>query len=51
MHSSVLFLVSVLYNLVINDSSQSALKLKTGCTSVMHLVARETLPEPNNQGQ
>ncbi|XP_032812298.2 ubiquitin-like protein 3 isoform X1 [Petromyzon marinus] len=29
----------------------SALKLPMGKTTVMHLVARETLPEPNSQGQ
>ncbi|XP_048388755.1 ubiquitin-like protein 3a isoform X2 [Stegostoma tigrinum] len=28
-----------------------ALKLPLGKTTVMHLVARETLPEPNSQGQ
>lgn len=28
-----------------------ALKLPFGKTTVMHLVARETLPEPNSQGQ
>ncbi|XP_055459626.1 ubiquitin-like protein 3 [Psammomys obesus] len=28
-----------------------ALKLPPGRTAVMHLVARETLPEPNSQGQ
>ncbi|XP_060231824.1 ubiquitin-like protein 3 isoform X2 [Meriones unguiculatus] len=28
-----------------------ALKLPAGRTTVMHLVARETLPEPNSQGQ
>ncbi|MEQ2221208.1 hypothetical protein ILYODFUR_013401 [Ilyodon furcidens] len=28
-----------------------ALKLPLGRTTVMHLVARETLPEPNSQGQ
>lgn len=28
-----------------------ALQLPTGKTTVMHLVARENLPEPNNQGQ
>ncbi|XP_043913337.1 ubiquitin-like protein 3 isoform X1 [Protopterus annectens] len=28
-----------------------ALKLPPGRTTVMHLVARETLPEPNSQGQ
>ncbi|KAM8900230.1 ubiquitin-like protein 3a [Spinachia spinachia] len=28
-----------------------ALKLPMGKTTVMHLVARETLPEPNSQGQ
>ncbi|XP_057677885.1 ubiquitin-like protein 3a [Corythoichthys intestinalis] len=27
------------------------LKLPVGKTTVMHLVARETLPEPNSQGQ
>uniref|UniRef100_G3QB96 Ubiquitin-like protein 3 n=1 Tax=Gasterosteus aculeatus TaxID=69293 RepID=G3QB96_GASAC len=30
---------------------QLALKLPLGRTTVMHLVARETLPEPNSQGQ
>ncbi|KAF5916367.1 hypothetical protein HPG69_017601, partial [Diceros bicornis minor] len=37
-----------------NESSSSfhvALKLPFGKTTVMHLVARETLPEPNSQGQ
>ncbi|CAG5122475.1 unnamed protein product [Candidula unifasciata] len=29
----------------------TALQLPTGKTTVMHLVARENLPEPNNQGQ
>ncbi|KAM7331567.1 hypothetical protein ACRRTK_008275 [Alexandromys fortis] len=29
----------------------SSLKLPFGKTTVMHLVARETLPEPNSQGQ
>ncbi|XP_046371983.1 ubiquitin-like protein 3 [Haliotis rubra] len=29
----------------------AALQLPTGKTTVMHLVARENLPEPNNQGQ
>jgi hypothetical protein len=28
-----------------------ALKLPFGKTTVMHLVARETLPEPNSQGK
>lgn len=28
----------------------AALKLPFGKTTVMHLVARETLPEPNSQG-
>ena len=28
-----------------------ALQLPLGKTTVMHLVARENLPEPNNQGQ
>ncbi|XP_036423853.1 ubiquitin-like protein 3 [Colossoma macropomum] len=28
-----------------------ALKLPPGRTTVMHLVARETLPEPNSHGQ
>ncbi|XP_031663958.1 ubiquitin-like protein 3 [Oncorhynchus kisutch] len=28
-----------------------ALKLPLGKSTVMHLVARETLPEPNSQGQ
>ncbi|KAL3879122.1 hypothetical protein ACJMK2_031433 [Sinanodonta woodiana] len=28
-----------------------ALQLHLGKTTVMHLVARENLPEPNNQGQ
>lgn len=28
-----------------------ALQLPVGKTTVMHLVARENLPEPNNQGQ
>ncbi|KAL5012741.1 hypothetical protein ScPMuIL_011292 [Solemya velum] len=28
-----------------------ALQLPPGKTTVMHLVARENLPEPNNQGQ
>ena len=28
----------------------AALKLPHGKTTVMHLVARETLPEPNSQG-
>jgi hypothetical protein len=28
----------------------SALQLPTGKTTVMHLVSRENLPEPNNQG-
>lgn len=27
-----------------------ALQLTTGSTTVMHLVMREQLPEPNNQG-
>lgn len=31
-------------------SSMLALKLPLGKTTVMHLVARETLPEPNSQG-
>ena len=30
--------------------SLGALQLPTGKTTVMHLVARETLPESNNQG-
>lgn len=29
----------------------AALQLPTGKTTVMHLVSRENLPEPNNQGQ
>lgn len=29
----------------------SALKLPPGRTTVMHLVARETLPEPNSHGE
>lgn len=29
----------------------AALKLPFGKTTVMHLVARETLPEPNSQGK
>lgn len=29
----------------------AALKLPFGKTTVMHLVARETLPEPNSQGR
>jgi len=29
----------------------SALQLPLGKTTVMHLVARENLPEPNNQGK
>lgn len=29
----------------------AALQLPTGKTTVMHLVARENLPEPNNQGR
>lgn len=28
-----------------------ALKLPPGRTTVMHLVARETLPEPNSHGE
>ena len=31
-------------------SSVAALQLPLGKTTVMHLVARENLPEPNNQG-
>lgn len=31
-------------------SFNAALKLPLGKTTVMHLVARETLPEPNSQG-
>lgn len=36
----------------LNDSfyTISALQLPLGKTTVMHLVARENLPEPNNQG-
>ncbi|CAM9151747.1 unnamed protein product, partial [Lampetra planeri] len=33
------------------DNWPMALKLPLGKTTVMHLVARETLPEPNSQGQ
>ncbi|KTF90342.1 hypothetical protein cypCar_00014242 [Cyprinus carpio] len=33
------------------DNWPMALKLPFGKTTVMHLVARETLPEPNSQGQ
>ena len=29
----------------------TALQLPLGKTTVMHLVARERLPEPNNQGE
>ena len=31
--------------------SLGALQLPTGKTTVMHLVARENLPEPNSQGE
>ena len=31
--------------------SLGALQLPTGRTTVMHLVARENLPEPNSQGE
>ncbi|RUS76749.1 hypothetical protein EGW08_015480 [Elysia chlorotica] len=31
--------------------SLAALQLPTGKTTVMHLVARDNLPEPNNPGQ
>lgn len=31
--------------------SLGALQLPTGKTTVMHLVARENLPEPNSQGK
>ena len=32
-------------------SSVVALQLPMGKTTVMHLVARENLPEPNSQGE
>ncbi|MEQ2183639.1 hypothetical protein GOODEAATRI_000118 [Goodea atripinnis] len=33
------------------DNWPAALKLPPGRTTVMHLVARETLPEPNSHGE
>lgn len=55
--TSSLFLV-VLKNMSLNGANQSwviclseALKLPPGRTTVMHLVARETLPEPNSHGE
>lgn len=35
----------------LSSTFHTALKLPFGKTTVMHLVARETLPEPNSQGK
>lgn len=41
---------SITSNSLSLTSPPLALKLPLGKTTVMHLVARETLPEPNSQG-